>query len=118
MPRAIPRDEAWDLLTSWVQEESLRRHCLAVEASMRAQARAAGEDEELWGVTGLLHDADYERHPDAETGHPASSSPSSSGATRRSRCATRSRDTPRTWASRARRPSPGRCSPSTSSPGS
>lgn len=70
MPWIPTRDEAWDLLTEWVGSESLRRHCLAVEASMRAYARKRGADEELWGVVGLLHDMDYERHPDPDTGHP------------------------------------------------
>ncbi len=66
----LSRDAAWSLLTEWVTSVSLRKHCLAVEASMRAAARRDGQDEELWGATGLLHDLDYERHPDLETGHP------------------------------------------------
>src|SRR4051794_8718641 len=66
----LSRDEAWDLLCEWVSSESLRRHCLAVSTAMAAYAERFGEDAELWSVVGLLHDMDYERYPDLETGHP------------------------------------------------
>ncbi len=61
------------LLHEWVQSESLRKHCEAVSACMRHFARRQGADEDLWGAVGLLHDLDFERHPNlelSETGHP------------------------------------------------
>jgi putative nucleotidyltransferase with HDIG domain len=70
MSEPLSREQAWDLFCSWTESESLRRHVLAVEAAMRAYAAKFGEDEELWGLVGMLHDLDYERYPDLETGHP------------------------------------------------
>ena len=70
MSLELSRPEAWSLFCEWTESPSLRKHVLAVEAAMRAYARKFGEDEELWGLTGLLHDLDYERYPDLETGHP------------------------------------------------
>jgi putative nucleotidyltransferase with HDIG domain len=67
---SVSRDEAWTLFCEWTESDSLRKHVLAVEAAMRVYAREAGEDEELWAATGILHDLDYERYPDPETGHP------------------------------------------------
>src|SRR6266508_253842 len=66
----VSRDDAWRLVTEWVQSDSLRKHLLGVEAAMRAYARKWGDGEELYAVTALVHDLDYERYPDLETGHP------------------------------------------------
>jgi predicted hydrolase (HD superfamily) len=64
------RADAWALVCEWVDSDSLRKHVLGVETAMRAYAARDGEDEEKWAITGLVHDLDYERYPDPETGHP------------------------------------------------
>jgi predicted hydrolase (HD superfamily) len=63
------RDSAYALMTEYTQSESLRKHMLAVEASVRGYARLWGENEEEWGIVALLHDFDYERWPD-QANHP------------------------------------------------
>jgi putative nucleotidyltransferase with HDIG domain len=68
------REDAWKLLCEYTQSENLRKHALAVEACVRAYARKGGADEDLWGVTALLHDFDYERWPNAEH-HPTQEHP-------------------------------------------
>jgi putative nucleotidyltransferase with HDIG domain len=76
MTQTLPtRDEALAILHQFTQSDSLRKHMLAVEASMRAYAEKFGEDPERWGLAGLIHDFDYERWPNQEhspiSGHPA-----------------------------------------------
>jgi putative nucleotidyltransferase with HDIG domain len=68
------REQAWTTLTKYTESEALRRHALAVEASVAAYARKFGEDEELWRVTALLHDFDYEMHPTLDK-HPQDGAP-------------------------------------------
>jgi len=65
MTNAPPtREDAWNLLTTYNQSDSLRKHALAVEGVMRHFARKYGEDETQWGVIGLIHDLDYEQFPE------------------------------------------------------
>lgn len=65
MSNALPtREDAWNLLTTYNQSDSLRKHALAVEGVMRYFARKYGEDETVWGIIGLIHDLDYEQFPE------------------------------------------------------
>jgi putative nucleotidyltransferase with HDIG domain len=68
------REQAWDTLTRYTTSQALLRHALAVEAAVRWYARHFGDDEELWGVTALLHDFDYEIHPTLDK-HPQDGAP-------------------------------------------
>jgi putative nucleotidyltransferase with HDIG domain len=68
------RERAWETLTKYTESEALRRHALAVEASMGWYAQLFGEDEQLWRVVALLHDFDYEIHPTLDQ-HPQEGAP-------------------------------------------
>lgn len=70
----MDREQAFGLLKEYVKGEGLIKHCLAAEVAMRAYAPRFGGDPDLWGLAGLLHDFDWEIHPDAE-GHPAAGAP-------------------------------------------
>ena len=65
----LERQSAWNLLCEYTKSESLRKHALGVEAAMRAMAKKYDGDQDLWGITGILHDFDYEKYPTAEE-HP------------------------------------------------
>lgn len=64
MEQKLSRAEAWELLTAYTTTPALQKHALAVEAVMRHFAQLQGEDEEVWGISGLLHDLDYEKYPE------------------------------------------------------
>lgn len=68
------RDQAWKIVTEFVQSDSLRKHMLSVEFAMRAYAEHYGEDPDSWGLVGLLHDFDWEIHPTLDQ-HPADGAP-------------------------------------------
>lgn len=70
----MTREQAWEILCEFTRSESLRRHALAVETCVTAYARKYGEDEAKWSVTALLHDFDYEIHPEAPQ-HPMAGEP-------------------------------------------
>jgi putative nucleotidyltransferase with HDIG domain len=65
----MTRDEAYALLCQYVEADNLRKHCVATEAILRALARRLGKDEELWGITGLLHDLDFATTADLPAEH-------------------------------------------------
>jgi putative nucleotidyltransferase with HDIG domain len=69
MDHAPTREEAWKILKDHVRSPNLISHALAVEAAMRHLARKKGADEEMWGIVGLIHDVDYEEHPDEHLRH-------------------------------------------------
>ena len=64
MEKKLSREEAWNLLTEYTKTPALRKHALAVKAAMRRFAALSGEDSEVWGAAGLLHDLDYEKFPE------------------------------------------------------
>jgi putative nucleotidyltransferase with HDIG domain len=70
MSEPLTREQAWELFCDWTESPSLRKHVQAVEACMRSYAPRFDGDVETWGLVGLLHDLDYERYPDLDTGHP------------------------------------------------
>lgn len=65
------RDQAYELMTQWTESDSLRKHMLSVETAVVAYAKKYNEDEDKWAVAALLHDFDYEKHPElSQNGHP------------------------------------------------